>query len=68
MTSSHKGFFLEANQSMSLVCLLCFVFDSRLQSVAFLCWPMFFSAFYGKSRSFANLSGCCTGLAFVIRM
>lgn len=68
MRSSYKGFFFETNQNMSLVCLLCFVFDSQLQSVVFLCWPMFFSAFYGKSRSFANLSGCCVGSVFVIRM
>lgn len=66
-SSYYRGFFIEADQSTRLVCLLHFLFDSQLQSVVYLVWALVFSAFYGKSRLFANLSECCIGFVSMIR-
>lgn len=61
LSSRNKRFFIEANQSTRLVCLLHFLFDSQLQSLVCLALALILLAFYGKSRLLANLWGVALG-------
>lgn len=67
LSSRNKRLFIEADQSMRLVCLLHFLFDSQLQSLVCLTLALILSVFYGKSRLLANLWGCCIGLVCMIK-
>lgn len=53
---------------MRLVCLLHFLFDSRLQSLVCLTLALIFLAFYGKSGLFVDPSGYRIRLVSVMKV